>query len=711
MYYAHISPDRSRKQSNREHLEGTAKLAGGFAEPFGCREWGYGCGLLHDIGKYSEKFQQRLNGGSITDHATAGARELHVKKNRIAAYCIMGHHSGLPDGGSEADTGGTASYCGRMKKVLENYQIFQNEIIIPDFPTPPLIPLGKGGFSLSFFIRMIFSCLVDADFLDTEYFMKDGKAERDSGQTMDQLFIQLQSHVKAWMENDDLNTVNGMRTSILKACFERGKEEQGLFLLTVPTGGGKTVSSLAFALQHARKHHLSHIIYVIPYTSIIEQNAQIFKDILGKENVLEDHSNVEFDSQEELEAAQLAAENWDKPVVVTTNVQFFESLFSNKSSKCRKLHNVTNSLIIFDEAQMLPVRYLKPCIQAVTELVSNYHSSVVLCTATQPSLNSFFPKQWRIKEICPDVQEKYEFFRRTVIKFIGEIPEQELVQQLLEHRQVLCILNSRKRVQRVYCALDGENAYHLSTLMYPEHRKELLEKVRQRLKVGKPVKLIATCLVEAGVDLDFITVFREMAGVDSMIQAAGRCNREGDHPKEECITKVFKLERDDEIHIPRELELPIAITAEIVRKTEDLTSLTVVEAYFNSLYDCKGDNLDAKGIVAQFEAGARSRLFPFAAISKQFHLIENETAQILIDEKPEAILIAERLERGECSRQLVREAGRYCVNLYRKDMEKMKNAGLIREIGLGFSVLRNIRQYTLTMGLVVSAKRGDALLF
>lgn len=272
MYLAHISEDKNREQSIKEHLTGTAELAGEFASSFSCREWGYGCGLLHDIGKYSEKFQKRLHGGSITDHATAGAQELFKRKNHIAAYCISGHHSGLLDGGSVADAGGEATFKGRMQKTVEDYQAFHQEIEIPVFSNPPLTPLGKGGFSLSFFIRMLFSCLVDADYLDTEDFMADGHTGRGTGRVfcdMDKLLDRLRLHVEPWMIHSDLSTINGRRTSILKACFEKGNHDQGLFSLTVPTGGGKTTASLAFALQHARKHHLSHILYVIPYTSTL----------------------------------------------------------------------------------------------------------------------------------------------------------------------------------------------------------------------------------------------------------------------------------------------------------------------------------------------------------------------------------------------------------------------------------------------------------
>ena len=386
-YCAH--KDGDREQLVREHLQGTAELAAEFAEKFGKADWGYCCGLLHDIGKYSREFQTKIreNPDLRVDHSTAGAKVCNELGGyyQCMTYCIAGHHAGLPDLGRR---GLSSSLCDRLDKKICDYSAYKSEIKIPELKTMPFDPtqVTDPDFSLAAFIRMLYSCLVDADFLDTERFMKDGVVERDSGESMEMLFHKLQDHVADWLKNNDNTTINGRRSEILRNCLEQGKSPKGLFQLTVPTGGGKTVASLAFALRHAVEHHLDRVIYVIPYTSIIEQNAQVFREILGSENVLENHSNVDYEDSEEFKPLQLAAENWDKPVVVTTNVQFFESLYANKSSKCRKLHNIVNSVIIFDEAQMLPANYLKPCMAMIEELLQQYGISIVLCTATQPAL-------------------------------------------------------------------------------------------------------------------------------------------------------------------------------------------------------------------------------------------------------------------------------------------------------------------------------------
>lgn len=472
---------------------------------------------------------------------------------------------------------------------------------------------------------------------------------------------------------------------------------------------------MAFALRHANEHHLERIIYVIPFTSIIEQNAQVFKDILGKNNVLENHCNVVCDNDKELEDMQLAAENWEKPIIVTTNVQFFESLFANKTSKCRKIHNISKSVIIFDEAQMLPVNYLRPCIQAVSELIYNYHCSAVLCTATQPALKPFFPEFIKAEEICPDVKGQYEFFKRTNVKNMGEISEGNLISELKEKQQVLCILTSRKRVQRVYEALKGENVYHLSTYMYPKHRRTILDEITKALKDGRPCKLIATSLVEAGVDFDFASVFRELAGIDSVIQAAGRCNREGNRGKDESKTIIFSLEQSDDIHIPGQLKLPISVAKQITEKYEDITSPEAIYEYFQRLYHFRGESLDIKNIVENFEKGIPSFNFPFASAAKEFHIIESQTKTILIDKEPEAMEIVERLRRGEHSRELFRAAGQYCVSVYENDFDNLDGAGMLDALCTGidtdFYILRDKGLYTDDRGLTVRAERGDALLW
>ncbi|MFA9382028.1 MAG: CRISPR-associated endonuclease Cas3'', partial [Acetanaerobacterium sp.] len=404
MYIGHKREEDGAEQPLSEHLLETARLAEQFAHAFGADAHAYRAGLLHDGGKYSAAFQRRIRGGPKCDHSTAGAREADKlgPPGRLLAYCIAGHHTGLQNAGCASDTGAEATLAARLKKDLPAYDALFSELDAQAFsplPRIPVKPMGKGGFSLSFYIRMLYSCLVDADFLDTERFMQDGCVDRSTCYDFPTFLGKLNTHMAGFTAD---GLINQKRAEILDCCKRSAHLDRGLFTLTVPTGGGKTLSSLAFAIDHLLKHGMNRIIYVIPYTSIIEQNARVFEGLLGEENVLQHHSNFDFndDEHEIKNKLKLSSENWDIPLVVTTNVQFFESLFANKSSRCRKLHSMANSVIILDEAQMLPVNYLIPCVRALCELAHNYNSSVVLCSATQPALNAILPKGIVPREIC-----------------------------------------------------------------------------------------------------------------------------------------------------------------------------------------------------------------------------------------------------------------------------------------------------------------------
>lgn len=708
-YWGHVQNERI--QTLKEHLYGTAEKAGDFAAVFGKRDWGYCAGMLHDIGKYSKEFQEKIheNTEKRVDHSTAGAQVCYQQDGvyGFLSYCIAGHHSGLPDYGHSSDDNNAPTLYARCRKKIPDYHMYKQEIEIPLLSTEPfdLKKAEHESFSLSVFIRMIYSCLVDADFLDTEAFMSEGKVEREKGEDLEVLLKKLINYTSGWMENADRDTVNGRRTEILKHCFSCGEMPQGLFRLTVPTGGGKTIASLAFALQHAVKHQMQRVIYVVPYTSIIEQNAAVFREILGDDNVLEHHCNIDYSVSDELKPMQLASENWDKPIVVTTNVEFFESLFSNRSSRCRKLHNIANSVIIFDEAQMLPNDYLKPCIAMMEELLQRYKASIVLCTATQPTLDSFFSSETKATELCPHMEEQFHFFERVVFHNIGAITGETLTDMLKEEQQALCIVNTKKDAQNLYQKLEGEGVYHLSTTMYPKHRKKILNLIRERLQNGKRCILISTSLVEAGVDLDFVSVYRQVTGVDAVIQAAGRCNREGKRKKEESVVNVFELEGKSTV--PGQ-EQQKGVTEKLLNEEENVFCLSGIKKYFDGLYHIKGETLDKKDILNEFE----NRRFNFAKVNKEFHLIENDTYTIFIDLEPEAKSLLDQLKYQGYSRKLMRKALQFCVQVYDRDVKIFLEAGIIESFSgeiEDFYVLSYARQYTKEMGLRLEIETGEGL--
>lgn len=711
-YIAH--KDGERVQSVKEHLKGTAERAGDFAEKFGKREWGYCCGMMHDIGKYSKEFQKKIqeNTNDRVDHATAGAQVCKELGGYypILSYCIAGHHAGLPDYGNTAIS---SSLSGRWKKRICDYRVYKDEVEIPKLCTDPIIYKEDRNmdFALGTFIRMLYSCLVDADFLDTESFMKNGDTGRNSGESMGILQKKLKNYISEWLKNTDIDTINGRRTEILNHCIKEGKQKEGIFRLTVPTGGGKTIASLAFALEHAVKNHKDRIIYVIPYTSIIEQNAQIFREILGEENVLENHCNVEYDGTEEFKTMQLASENWDKSVIVTTNVQFFESLFANKSSKCRKIHNIANSVIILDEVQMLPLDYLKPCIAMLQELVNGYSASVVLCTATQPALDSFFSDKESIKELCPRMEEQFRFFKRVNYQNLGKIRQEDLLERLKNEKNALCIVNTKKAAQMICKELHGEGIYHLSTSMYPKHRKRVLKVIRERLESDEKCIVISTSLVEAGVDLDFIRVYRQIAGLDSMIQAAGRCNREGKRKWSESIFYIFDLEEAKVVQSQRQ---QIDVSKGILQDYSDISDLKAITDYFTRLYHYRGASLDKKKIMDEFQKMECN----FAKVAKEFKLIEENTKTIFINREPEAEKLLQELRFKRVTKERMRKAGQYCIQVY--DNEKSENSffdrlngsGMIRPISeemQDFYELAEGEQYSEEYGLDFSLEDGLAL--
>lgn len=712
-FYAHISED-GRKQTVLQHLEGTARLSSEFAKVFGEEQMGHLLGLAHDIGKYTAGFQKRLYGGPKVDHSSAGAFEVLKQQQFQASFCISGHHGGIPNGGGRGDTDEQGTWMGRMAKVqaggVEDYADFRKEIEFPKIPSRQMS--GKNIAAECFSVRMLFSCLVDADYLDTERFM-DGKEHdrKKSGWVnpadMEELDRRLQDYISGWFPPQ--NELNKLRCEILEACITKGKKETtGLFSLTVPTGGGKTVASLAFALCHAKEHGKKRIIYVIPYTSIIEQTAEIFRNILGEENVLEHHSGVVYEdaggvSDETIRKIK-ATENWDMPVIVTTAVQFFESLYSNKPSKCRKLHNIADSVIIFDEAQMLPIPYLRPCVHGIAQLVEKYKVSAVLCTATQPALENIFKSylpEYSVKELCSETVRKNEIFRRVMFCKAGKLTWEELGEMLENRQQVLCIVNSRKNANQIYQMLEGKGIFHLSTLMYPEHRRKVLGEIRKRLTAGEVCKVVSTSLVEAGVDVDFPAVFREEAGLDSILQAAGRCNREGKRPTEESVVTIFQAENRP----PQLFEIPIGAARSVLEHREDIASEEVIHEYFEELLNLKGEDAqDKKQILKRMEHGD----FPFKSIAEDFKLIENDVKTVYIPREENKMLIS-RLRQGERTKELFRELGQYGVSVYKQHYEALYQAGDIEILDDDAILLINERLYSEETGLSLDADFGKAL--
>ncbi len=730
-YYAHSKEgiDKAEWQRLKDHLTNTGTLAFELGKDAGISELAYVAGMLHDIGKYSQAFQNRLEGAKHpVDHATAGAREItrlfltepQKMFSNLLSYCIAGHHSGLPDYGDPSDVDSDATLLARLeKKKLEDYSAYKTEIDTTRlmFQARLLRPLkDHPGFSASFLTRMVYSTLVDADWLETETYMNGGAKPRGDYASIETLCQQFNQFLQQF--DNPTNAINQKRTETLKACVSKATAKPGFFTLTVPTGGGKTFASMAFALNHAVAHGLKRVIYVIPFTSIIEQNAGEFKKSLGEENVLEHHSNFDWEQKRHssddetnkvYEKLKLATENWDIPIVVTTNVQFFESLFANKKSPSRKLHNMAKSVIIFDEAQMLPREYMQPCMLAVQELVTNYGASAVFCTATQPLLKQFMPDVPAFTELAPDPQDLFNFYRRVKVSSVGKLPDAELLDRLNGQPQVLCIVNTRKHAKGLFDGLMEGGRFHLSTLMCPIHRKITLQTIRERLLAGQPCRVISTQVMEAGIDVDFPVGYRALAGLDSIIQAAGRVNREGKQSNGEVY--VFEPDSDFIKRTPAYIKQTADAARNILRDfDQDPVSIDAIFAYFrllDTLQDTRRVS-DVKGILACFD---KVDGFDFKTAAEKFKLIEDRTVSVIVPYNEDASELVEQLAYTPYPASTLRKLQIYTVNIYEPEFQAINLKGAIDMIADTYAVLNDMDYYNEKTGINIPTKDGGEAIF
>ena len=697
MLYAHSLPDQpeARWQTLDTHLEACARLARDFAAAFGSSPWGELLGENHDTGKVRNAFQNYLKHANglldaaydASDHSHSGVGACWAvakfgKFGRILAYCIAGHHAGLPDW-----TGGVTPN-GALQLRLETEKGVLDEPAVAEWlreqaakwsdwkPVPPW--KFKPG-DVSFWIRMLFSCLVDADLLNTEAFMSPEKADiRGNYPPLADLAPVFFAKLDDKERDAPATEVNCIRAEIRAHCEAAAKLSPGLFSLTVPTGGGKTLSGTAFALRHALEHGLKRIIYVIPYTSIIEQTADVLRDFLGTDNVVEHHSNL--DPAKETQQSRLAAENWDAPVIVTTSVQFFESLYACRSSRCRKLHNIAESVVILDEAQLLPPHLLWPCTEALAQLIGHYRVSVVLATATQPALTTDGPlADVPVHEIIPDPQSLYARLKRTDIILPADLKQraawEDIAGELRRYPQALCVVNTRRDAKEL-ARLVGDDTVYLSTLLCGEHRSRKIAAIKERLAAGAPVRVVSTQLVEAGVDIDFPVVYRAFSGLASIAQAAGRCNREG---RGETPGKVV-------VFMPPKPSPPGSL-----RKAEDAYLELLAsdrpplpddpESYprfFKAFYQAQND--DGKTRFHDWLVKDYANLeFQFREAAAAFTIIEDNAVPVIVL-YGESRKWIDALRAAGPKRDIMRRLQRYTVNIFKNWLPNLLNWGLIEEL-------------------------------
>ncbi len=695
-------------QSNEEHSVGVARLASKFAGEFGMSEYGKVLGLLHDKGKETNFFQQYIKKESGYEpnikisgkhtHAYVGgvlARKYYGKiLDNIFVNQIVSHHTGLHD--SDEIT----------------------EIVNKDIPTEVNVyhtkeKLCRPSFNVQandfhHLARMLFSCLVDADYLDTEAFMdKDSYALRQNKDTLTELLPLLESNLKILKANADNTEVNLIRQQIQQQCVNKADTPTGFYSLTVPTGGGKTLSSLVWAIKHAIKNGQKRIIIAIPYTSIIVQTASVLRSIFGEENVLEHHSCVDPDliKDEKLkERMMLATENWDYPIIVTTNVQLLESMFSNKPSTCRKLHNIVNSVIILDEVQTLSMDYLQPIVDSLKTYNKLFNVSFLFTTASQPVLSgmiegcnprSAFKGIEHITEIVPDDFKLYDKLRRVNLCINNEGKTyDEMADVLCKHKRVLCIVNTRRDAKEIYERLPKEGiTLHLSKMMCTEHISETIETIKTALKDNENeiIRVVSTQLIEAGVDIDFPVVYRQEAGLDSILQAAGRCNREGRN--KQATTYVFSLSKEH--NVPKG-DMQAANNARLsLGNDHDWFAPETMTSYFRQLY-CRKDSFDKKDIRHYLYYPTKALHFQTAA--KEFDLIDNNGVNVVVCMKNSMELVQQLLDKGP-SYMLMKRLSKYMVNINKTDFKALTDNGVVNEKKEGFFVVDYKQQYDEHIGL------------
>ena len=733
---AHTREDGSI-QSLPEHIEGVAQHCAQFLEQAGLPKLaplGRLLAQLHDTGKAQLAFQRYILGESTAKapHSAAGAllatsllhelsEELQLKKlprtSQLLAYAISGHHRGLYDyGGLEAKLKDreTKDRCKETAEALTNLRSeiqswAKEHAKATESSLRELAKKVGATEQAQALIRLLFSCLVDADFLDTEAFMdeerKECRHEATSGYaSLEVLKDRLTKHMEGFSK---AGAINEARRAFLNRCRAHGRTcPKGYYSLFLPTGGGKTLSSMAWALETALKHEAQRIIYVIPYTSIITQTAGIFREIFGEEHVLEHHSDISFAGEaafqeaERYERTRLLAENWDAPIIVTTNVQFFESLFSHKVSRNRKVHSIANSVVVFDEVQMFPTEFLSPMLRLLDDLKHIYGTQLLFCSATLPpfdkdhsspfkKVNDYHQLSDTIQPIVPEDPELFKVFDRVIYHLEEKTyATEELAQALGQHASALCIVNSRRDASQLYRALletgkEAQDVIHLSRNMCSAHLKARIAEIRQRLKEDIPTIVISTQLIEAGVDIDLPIVYRAMSGLDSIVQAGGRCNREGKRPVPGEVY-VFSLSDGGKAFgaIAQGQHATRFLLDNDEEPTRSSMPLELIEAYYNRYY-ASIESFDTKEIGESLydEDEAKRWRFDFEQASDAFRLIDNVDHDLFVPYARGKELI-EELQRQtlHLDRRTMRELQQYHVSISKRRYKELMAARLLSEV-------------------------------
>ena len=723
-YIAHINEETKEIQTVKEHSESTAALCREFAIP-ALKDVLYVMGLLHDIGKLQPGFQRRIRGANIkVEHSTCGA--LAAKKRYPSAvglmmeYCIAGHHSGLPDSGSFSDTPDMQTLYGRMKREFEDYSAYEQELSITDISEQEFMQylVRDCGRNISmlvdkfaFLTRYAYSCLVDADWLDTAKFCSNDRP-RDLHVDFRACLERVDQRLNSFVCKTDLQKT---RSLLQQQVFQKVNRDGEIYLMNMPTGSGKTLASVKWALERAIRGSKKRIIYIIPYNSVIDQTADVFGHLFeGCAEMLRHQSTFSYEDLEDYsedyrEAAKRAAENWSSPFIITTAVQFFESVYSNKRGKLRKLHNMSGSILIFDEAHLMPLDYLQPCLQAVAYITRYLNSEVVFLTATMPDYERLI-RQYAIPDcrLVSLVEDRSQFdkFKKCDFEYLGEMESDALLSRAAMYPSSLIIVNRRKSARDLFQSCTGKK-YHLSTYMTANDRKRVICAIKEDLKkleedypdgknvpYDRRITIISTSLIEAGVDLDLHVVFRELAGLDNILQAGGRCNREG--RRKEAKTFIFEL---SEAGNKKTVDEKYNLTRGLLRRYPDVSCMESIEEYYERYFFMKQENIQSHTISGQCQD---IRFIPFQEYADHFELIDSRTVAVVVPQDDACQEMLSSLQYAGTG--LARKLQKYSCTLQLWELNDLISQNAVKDTGTGVWYLANMDYYDKDTGITFEAK-------
>lgn len=724
-YKAHIN-DRTREiQTVREHSENTARLCKEFAIPI-LKDILYNMGILHDIGKYLSEFQDRLDGKNIqVEHSICGAitaGELYPKGiGLLLEYCIAGHHSGIPDGGFPNDTADLQTLSGRLKRQVKDYEAYKQELVLSAIKTEEVLEFllqdCKNNIELfidkfSFVTRYCFSCLTDADSIDTADFC-NGRRIRPLTADFTACLKRVNTKLSSFICKTPLQKT---RASLQAQVFQKIEIDAEIYLMNMPTGSGKTLCSIKYALERAIRKGKKRIIYVIPYNSIIDQTISVFEKLFEEDaEILRHQSTFSYEEEDYAEdyrnAARRATENWDATsIIVTTAVQFFESVYANKRGKLRKLHNMADSVLIFDEAHLMPQDYLQPCLRSIAYITKYLNSEAVFLTATMPDFSKLI-KQYAFhnSKIVDLVEDTAHFtaFQKCNYEYLEKQSPREILMKSSQYPSCLIIVNKKQAARKIFQECSGRR-FHLSTYMTAADRKKTIDEIKRALKEleedypdyrnvpeNRRIIIVSTSLIEAGVDLDVYTVFRELSGLDSILQAGGRCNREG--KRENARVYIFELENEK----TNAQDIKCNITKGILERYPDISCPQSITEYYDRLFFVNRDAFQ-KHTISNGCCDISS--IPFKQYAASFELIESKTISMVVPRDESSKKTVEALKYTGGGIGIGRKLQKYTCSVYQYELDDLIRQHVAEDYGTGIWCLTNPDYYNAEIGILFEAR-------